>query len=286
MDGVGILQHRLGKINVQGVAYGEVITINGVHISFHPAGHVLGSAQIKLQNEKESWVISGDYKLEADGVSAPFEPVICDHFVTESTFGLPIFQWDNPQTIFDEMMRWWQGNAAESRPSVIAAYSLGKAQRVLNNLLPGPGPIITHNAVEKINEVTRAAGIALPQTYSIDAVSSEDLKKSLIICPPMAVDSKWSSPAKNARVAVASGWMALRGTRRRRNISKGFVLSDHADWKGLNTAVKQTQAEHIYVTHGYTHIYTRYLNEQGYTAAVVETEYEGESLELQEKSTV
>lgn len=268
------------------MAYGEVTTINGVHISFHPAGHVLGSAQIKLQNDKETWVISGDYKLEADGVSAPFEPVVCDHFVTESTFGLPIFQWADPQSIFDEMMQWWQTNAAEGRPSIIAAYSLGKAQRVLKNLLPGPGPIITHNAVEKINEVTRAAGIALPQTHSIDTVSSEDIQKSLIVCPPMAVDSKWSSPAKKARVAVASGWMALRGTRRRRNISKGFVLSDHADWKGLNTAVKQTQAEHIYVTHGYTHIYTRYLNEQGYQAAVVETEYEGESLEPQEKSAV
>ena len=147
---------------MQGIDYGTVTTINGVHISFHPAGHVLGSAQIKLQNDKESWVISGDYKLDSDGVAAPFEPVVCGHFVTESTFGMPVFQWADPQVVFEEMRQWWQANAADGRPSIITAYSLGKAQRILNNILPGPGLLVTHPAVEKINEVTRAAGVALP----------------------------------------------------------------------------------------------------------------------------
>jgi len=255
------------------------MTINGVKISFHPAGHVLGSAQIKLQDNTECWVVSGDYKLHDDGVSTPFEPVVCDHFVTESTFGLPVFQWKNPKEIFEEMNFWWQKNAEQGRPSIITAYSLGKAQRILKNINPKLGPIITHPAVEKINALTREAGVDLPETLKMEEVSPVDLGKSLLICPGMSLDSKWGSKVKNEVVAVASGWMALRKARQRRSSSKGFILSDHADWQGLNEAVRLTQAEHVFVTHGYTHIYTRYLNEQGYKASIVETEFEGEALE-------
>lgn len=284
VDGVGILRHRLGKINVQGIQYGETMRLHGVDISFHPAGHVLGSAMIRLQDDKECWVISGDYKTVADGVSEPYAPVSCDHFVTESTFGLPIFQWQRPEAVHAAIDNWWAENQAAGRPSMLAAYSLGKAQRVLRHLTADQGPIIAHPAVEKINELTREAGVALPDTQAMEDLSDEDLKKAIIIAPPMAMDSKWSSRIKEPSHAVASGWMALRGTRRRRNVNRGFALSDHVDWPGLNAAVSASGAEHIHVTHGYTAIYTRYLNEQGYVASVVQTEYEGESLETQPTS--
>ena len=223
--------------------------------------------------------------MDSDGVATPFEPVVCDYFVTESTFGLPVFQWQDPLLIFEEIKQWWQQNASEGRPSIIAAYSLGKAQRILKNLAPDIGPLISHPSVEKINAVTREAGVELPMTYDLSDVSSEDLEKSLIICPLRSLDSKWAEPIKNPLIGVASGWMALRSTRKRRNFSRGFVLSDHADWNGLNKAIKLTKAEHIYVTHGYTQVYTKYLNEQGYKAAIVKTKFEGESLDTQQADT-
>ena len=275
---VEIIKHRLGKIAVQGIGYNENLKINDVTISFHPAGHVLGSAQIKLQDKNESWVVTGDYKLQDDGVAAPYEPVMCDHFITESTFGLPVFRWEDQHQVYADISKWWSQNAAQGITSMVCAYSLGKAQRVLHNIDASIGPIITHPAVEHINVITRAHGISLPPTCSIDEVSAEDKKTALLICPPAAQNSKWVKGIKHISVAMASGWMALRGTRRRRNFDKGFILSDHVDWPDLNTAVKNSGAEHIYVTHGYTDIYTRYLNETGYTARVVETEYEGEGL--------
>lgn len=278
-DSVNILRHRLGKISVQGIAYGKTITINGVTISFHPAGHVIGSAQIKLRDNKESWVISGDYKLDNDRVATPFEAVRCDHFVTESTFGLPVFRWKNQQDVYDEINQWWQENSKENKPSMICAYSLGKAQRVIKNIDNSIGPIVTHPSVESINQLIRESGIELPLTNAVGDLTNEDLSKAMFICPPSAQSGKWLQGTKHISVAMASGWMAIRGTRRRRNLEKGFVLSDHADWTGLNQAVKATGAEHIYVTHGYTDIYTKFLNGMGYKAKVVSTEYEGEALE-------
>ena len=270
---------------MQGIKYGQPLDINGVQVSFYPAGHVLGSAQIKLDNGKEQWVISGDYKLESDGVAQAFEPVRCSHFVTESTFGLPVFNWQPQQEIFQELNNWWQANATNNKPTMVSAYSLGKAQRVLANIDSSLGPIVVHPAIKALNEITRSEGVALPETLDMDEISKDDKSKALFICPPMAMDSKWSESIKNAATGVLSGWMGLRGAKRRRNVDKGFILSDHADWSGLNDAIKNTGAENIYVTHGYTEIFTKWLDHQGYTAAVVKTEFEGESMEPQKTAS-
>lgn len=276
---VDILKYRLGKIKVQGIAYDKPIVMNGVRISYHPAGHVLGSAQIKLDNGKQSWVISGDYKLDDDGVAQAFEPVECTHFVTECTFGLPVFNWEKQEDIFSQINNWWASNVKNNRPSIISAYSLGKAQRVLANIDAEIGPIVVHPSIDAINKITVQTGIAMPVTMLKEEIATEDRQKALYICPQMAADSKWTSGLKSSSSAVVSGWMGLRGAKRRRNIDRGFVLSDHADWGGLNQAVKDTGAQNIYVTHGYTDTYRKWLEHEGYMAKVVATEYEGESME-------
>ena len=277
--GVEILKLRLGKINIQGIEYGHTLDINGVTISFHPAGHVVGSAMIKLEDKYESWVISGDYKLAEDNLSAPWEPVICDHFVTESTFGLPVYQWEDPEIIFEDINQWWQQNREQGRPSVMTAYSLGKAQRIIKNVNSEIGPIIAHHTIEKINTRVRAEGLTLPPTLALPDASAEDISTALILCPSRSLETKWAAPIIKPLIGVASGWMALRGTRKRRQMDKGFVLSDHADWPALNQAVELSEAENIYVTHGYEGIYSKYLNGEGYKAQAVKTLFEGEKLE-------
>ncbi|MEM7655651.1 MAG: ligase-associated DNA damage response exonuclease [Bacteroidota bacterium] len=276
---VPLMQHRLGKeIAVQGVEYGEKLRINGVEISFHPAGHVVGSAQIRLSYGPETWVITGDYKTEDDGLTTAYEPVKCTHFLSECTFGLPVYRWQRQAEIAREINEWWASNAAIGRASLISAYSLGKAQRVLHMLDPSIGPIFTHGAVEQMNQAIRDAGVPLPPTTQVIAQGPEAHKKSafrqaIIIAPPGAIDSAWAKRFQPLSLGIASGWMALRGARRRRAADRGFVLSDHADWDGLNQAVEASGAEHIYVTHGYTDIYSRWLKEQGYDAHVVRTEF-------------
>lgn len=274
-----IMRLRLGKdIVAQGVAYGEQLQINGVEISFHPAGHVVGSSQIRLSYRGETWVITGDYKTEDDGLTTPYEPVRCTHFLTECTFGLPIYRWEPQVEIARQINAWWASNAEMGRASLISAYSLGKAQRVLHLLDPSIGPIYTHGAVEQMNQVIRASGVELPPSIQViaqgpNAHKKGDFRRAIIIAPPGAIDSAWSKRFQPLSLGIASGWMALRGARRRRAADRGFVLSDHADWDGLNQAVKASGAEHIYVTHGYTEIYSRWLKEQGYDAHIVQTEF-------------
>jgi putative mRNA 3-end processing factor len=274
-NAVPVIKHRLGShIDIAGVDYGENILVNGVNFSFHPAGHIIGSAQIRVDYRGEIWVISGDYKTSPDGISESFEPVKCHHFITECTFGLPVFRWDEEQPIIDRIKEWWQKNANENSPSIIGSYSLGKAQRLIYHLAGDIGPIYTHGAVENVNEVIRKQGFKLPETTKLLQVSkNNDLCKSLIIAPPSAVNSAWADKIKNARTAMASGWMAVRGIRRRRAMDTGFVMSDHADWPGLLSAIEATGAENIYTTHGYTEIFAKYLSENGYNAKVVKTEF-------------
>jgi len=281
-DSVGILKYRLGQsISIQGVAYNKKININGVDLSFHPAGHIVGSSQIRIANKKEVWVISGDYKLENDNLSQPFEPVKCDFFVTESTFGLPVFQWKKQESVFNEINSWWSKNVSVNRPSLISAYSLGKAQRIIQNVDHSIGPIYTHGAIENTNQVLRESGINIKETTLIADQSKSSLNKGLIICPPSALGSAWVNKFKNPSLAMASGWMATRGNRRRRNADIGFVLSDHADWNDLNKAVKLTEAKKIFVTHGYSDIYSKWLNHQGIESQTVETAFESEGPETQ-----
>ena len=270
----GILKSRLGNITLDVLNYGERITHNGVQISLHPAGHVLGSAQVRLEYQGEIWVASGDYKLEPDSTCTPFESVRCDTFITESTFGLPIYRWQPQHDIFSEINDWWRRNVADGRASVLFCYAFGKAQRILKGIDPGIGPIVCHGALEPLNRVYRDAGIALPPTLSVHEITDKnDLKRALILAPPSAGSSPWLRRFGDFSDGFASGWMRLRGARRRRGVDRGFVLSDHADWPGLMQAIKATGAQRVIVTHGQIPTMVRWLQQNGLDAGAFETEY-------------
>jgi putative mRNA 3-end processing factor len=271
-----VICHRLGNISVEGIAYNEVRQIGGVRVSFHPAGHVPGSAQIRVERGGEVWVVSGDYKVEADGLSEPFEPVRCHTFISECTFGLPLFHWQPQAMIAAQLAAWWQSNAAEGKTSILAAYGLGKAQRLMT-LLPDAGPILTHGAVEETTRILRNQGYPLPPTTRVTAgIDAKTHPGALVIAPPSALGTPWVRRFGPTADAFASGWMALRGIRRRRGLGTGFVISDHADWPGLNTAIRATGADRVFVTHGYTTPFRRWLEEQGYEAGIVQTEFGGD----------
>lgn len=283
-EALPVVRHRLYlEGNIQGLAYGENLSINGVNFSFHPAGHIPGSAQVRVEYNGEVWVFSGDYKLQHDAISAPFEPIRCHVFVTESTFGLPVYKWKSQDEVFRDINEWWSRNKQEGKTSVITGYTLGKSQRILQNVDPSIGKIFTHGAVDSINRVMRAQGIPLRDAPRVsDETPKEDLSGALIICPPSAVGSPWVRRFLPYSLGVASGWMKLRGTRRRRGADRGFALSDHADWDDLNTAVRETGAEKVFVTHGYSEIFAHWLNSQGIEAHEVKTRFEGELGEMAE----
>jgi putative mRNA 3-end processing factor len=272
-SGVNILKSRLGDIHIDGIEYGDTVVHNGVTVSLHPAGHVLGSAQVRMEHKGEVWVASGDYKVEPDRTCAPFEPVRCDTFITESTFGLPIYRWQPQQEIFDDINRWWRKNADEGRCSVVFAYAFGKAQRILSGLDPSIGPIVCHGAAEPLNKVYRAGGVELPPTVMVTDIDKQALKRAIVIAPPSASGSPWMKRFGDYSDAFASGWMQLRGARRRRGVDRGFILSDHADWPGLMSAVQATGAERVIVTHGSIAVMVRWLCQQGLDAAGFDTEY-------------
>jgi putative mRNA 3-end processing factor len=277
MPSEGVIRARVGDVALQTLPYGERITHRGVTVSFHPAGHVLGSAQIRLEHAGRTWVVSGDYKTGPDPTCPPFEPVRCDTFITESTFGLPVFRWKPQQEVFSEISAWWRANAAAGRTSVLYAYSFGKAQRVLAGIDPSAGPIVVHGAMTSLNDAYRAAGVALPATRLVSETDPADLKQALVMAPPSAQGSPWLKRFGDFSDAFASGWMQLRGTRRRRGLDRGFVLSDHADWPGLLEAVAATGAPRVIVTHGYVDPLVRYFAEQGLDAGAFRTEYGDEA---------
>ena len=285
-DSAPVMRLRLGQgISLQTIGYEEPIDINGVRVSLHPAGHIVGSAQVRVEQAGEVWVVSGDYKIEDDGLATAFEPVRCHSFITESTFGLPVYKWAPQAEIMADINEWWRGNAEKGVASLITAYSLGKAQRILQGVDASIGPIYTHGAVENTNEVLRRHGIRLQATTQIRRETTKaELRNALVIAPPNAANSNWVKRLAPFSLGMASGWMQLRGARRRRAADRGFVLSDHADWDGLNQAVFATGAEQVFVTHGYSEIYSKYLREKGLDAKVVKTEFEGEVLEGVEKN--
>ena len=277
----GVLRSRLGQsIALQAVQYGEVVTHNGVAVSLHPAGHVLGSAQVRLQHGGQTWVASGDYKVAPDATCAPFEPVRCDVFITESTFGLPIYRWRPDAEVFAEINAWWAANAAVGRASVLMCYSFGKAQRILSGVDALIAPIIVHSAIQTLNTAYRAAGVNLPDTKLVSEVAdTADFKRALVLCPPSAATGPWVKRFGDFSDAFASGWMQLRGARRRGSYDKGFVLSDHADWPGLMGAIGATGANRVIVTHGSIPVMVRYLTEQCLEAGSFHTEYGNDAAE-------
>ena len=286
----GVLRARLGEISLQGLAYGEAVHIPGpggsVRVSLHPAGHVLGSAQVRVEHRGQVWVASGDYytrgsddePAEHNTTCVPFEPLRCHCFITESTFGLPVYRWRPQQQVLAEINAWWAANAGAGRASLLLGYSFGKAQRLLAGLDPSIGPIVVHSAVEAVNRAYRAAGVALPATRMVSELDdTADLRRALVLAPPAVQGSAWArrfnGPAGEASDAFASGWMQLRGARRRQALDRGFVLSDHADWPGLQRAIAATGAERVIVTHGYEAVMVRWLQQQGLRAHGLRTEY-------------
>jgi putative mRNA 3-end processing factor len=275
--GEHVLRARLGDVRLDLVDYGEPIELGGVRVSLHPAGHVLGSAQVRIERGGEVWVLSGDYKLQPDPTCAAFEPVRCDVFVTESTFGLPIYRWRPAAEVVAEIDAWWRDNAAAGRASVLFAYAFGKAQRILASVDASIGPIVCHGAVEALNRAYRESSVALPQTRLVTDVSDKaQLQSALVVAPPSAQSTAWLKRFGDYSDAFASGWMQIRGTRRRRAVDRGFVLSDHADWPELDAAIGATGACTVYVTHGYVPVMTRWLESRGLEARAFDTQFGGE----------
>jgi putative mRNA 3-end processing factor len=285
--GVALARTRLGQYadRVHGIAYGETRLINGVTVSLHPAGHILGSAQIRLEHGGEVWVVSGDYKTQADRTCDPFEPVRCHTFITESTFGLPIYRWAPQDEVFADINHWWQRNIENGRASLLFGYSLGKAQRLLSGLDPSIGPIVAHGAVETMAAHYRDAGVTLPPTVSASTLDAPSLRRAMVIAPPNADGSPWTKRFGDAATAFASGWMRVRGARRWRSLDRGFTLSDHVDWPSLLDAVDATGASRVWVTHGFTAQVVRWLTERGLDAQVLATRYAGEREETEEPAS-
>lgn len=278
-----ILHQRLGTdLNIQTLPYGKTLSINQVKVSLFPAGHVIGSAQVRLEYKGEVCVISGDYKLEYDGISTAFEPIKCHTFISESTFGLPIYKWQPQQIIFDQIKDWVTNNRCNRKTSVLIAYSLGKAQRLIKGL-DGYGPIYVHQSVANLNEAFVKAGVDLPATIRISPeTNKEELQRGVVIVPPALADGKWMKSLVQAATGICSGWMQVRAGRRWQSADAGFALSDHADWPGLLSAVKATEAEKVFVTHGYSAVLSKYLSETGIAAEEVKTQY-GDEIEEEEK---
>jgi len=281
-----LLKLRLGEITVQSLDWNEPIVINNVKVSLHPAGHIIGSSQIRIEYRGEIWVVSGDYKTENDGISGGFEPVRCHTFISESTFGLPIYTWKPQTEIFSNIQQWIKDNQEAGKISVIIAYSLGKAQRVLPCIAEVTDKIFAHGAVWNVNETLLNAGWDLPSVKRITPETpKEEFKNAVVIAPPSADGTPWMKRFNPYSVGVCSGWMQVRGNVRRRNTDAGFALSDHADWPGLLKAIKATEAEKVFVTHGFQSAFSRYLNENGIASAEVKTEYGGEEEEQEKPST-
>ncbi|MGQ3000106.1 MAG: ligase-associated DNA damage response exonuclease [Variovorax sp.] len=284
-DAEGLMRARVGPdMRLQGLAYGEPLQVGDVTISLHPAGHVLGSAQVRVEHRGEVWVVSGDYFVsgagDANTTCTPFEPVRCDVFITEATFALPIYRWAPQTEVIGEMRAWWADCAAQGRHALLMGYSLGKAQRLIAGLATAdaPGPVLVHGAVARLNEAYRAAGVALPEVATVTPETNFKAPQgALVIAPPAVQDSRWAKALGPHSDAFASGWMRLRGARRRRSVDRGFVFSDHADWPGLLSAIQATGAQRVIVTHGDEGALVRYLGELGLQAEAFATEYGDES---------
>lgn len=279
-----ILQHRIGAdISIESLPYNEYKVINGVKVSFHPAGHILGSAQIRLEYKGYIVVFSGDYKTQPDFITTPFEPVKCHEFITESTFGLPIYKWKSEEELQKELQDWIVQNQQNNRTSVFLGYSLGKAQRIMK-LVEKVEEIYVHSAIHNLNKAIENSGITLSTTKLLTAdFKKTEIQNKIVILPPALLGSKMIKKIPNAATAICSGWMQIRGNRRWKGVDAGFAVSDHADWDGLLSAVKATEAEKVYVTHGSQAVFSKYLNEIGIEAHELKTEFGEDELETSEQ---
>jgi putative mRNA 3-end processing factor len=281
--GVELLRLRLGDdAQIDGWHYGERVQLGSVCVSLHPAGHVLGSAQVRMEHRGEIWVVSGDYKTASDATCQPLEPLACHTFVTESTFGMPIFHWRPEEEIVRDVHQWWSRNQERGRTSVVFAYSLGKAQRLLARLDPQAGPILVHGAVLRYLPAYERCGARFPPLEHASGDNRRQTRgRALVVAPPSAAGTPWLRSMGDVSTAIASGWMQICGVRRRRAVDRGFVLSDHADWPGLLATIRATGAWRVWVTHGFTQPMARWLREQGIDAQALATEFVGETAEVE-----
>lgn len=277
--GVGILRHRLAGPDLTTHDYGQRFRLGEVSVSFHPAGHVLGSAQVRVESDGEVWVASGDYKRTEDPTCTPFEVVECDVFITEATFALPVYQWQPGEVVAREILAWWDSNVRRKRASVLLCYALGKAQRVLGELAElTDRPVFLHGAIASLVDVYREAGVRMSPSSRVDTrAKGKSYAGELILAPPSAAGSTWLRRFGDYELGFASGWMRLRGARRRRGYDRGFVLSDHVDWPGLIDTTRRCKAKRVLATHGYSDAIVRFLREQGIDADALETAFEGET---------
>jgi putative mRNA 3-end processing factor len=279
-----LLELRLGAGTYQAVEWNEPVMMNQVRVSLHPAGHIIGSSQVRVEFKGEVWVASGDYKTEDDGLSGAIEIVRCHAFITESTFGLPIYKWKTQEAIFYDVQNWIAANREQKKNSVLVAYSLGKAQRLLRGIAEVADPVFVHGAVWNVHQALVAAGVSLPEVRRVEpGMTKSDFREAVIIAPPSAESTPWMRRFSPVATGVCSGWMQVRGNVRRRNLDAGFSLSDHADWDGLLQVVRGTEAEKVFVTHGFQSAFSRYLTENGIPATEIKTAFGDETEEETER---
>jgi putative mRNA 3-end processing factor len=280
-----LLARRFGSdAIIEPVRYGARLAVGSVRVSFHPAGHVLGSAQIRVESADGVWVVSGDYKRDADPTCAPFEPLQCDTFITESTFGLPIYRWDSPQAVVDDIHGWWTRNRAEERTSVLFCYTIGKAQRILAELARVTDrPVFVHGMMLGMIDVYRDAGVRMLPVESVveaptRARGGKNFAGELVLAPLSARGTPWMRRLGDLSDAFASGLMRVRGVRRQRAFDRGFVLSDHADWPAILTTIEQTGASRVLATHGHAEALARFLRGKGLGSGSIRTAWDGEGI--------
>jgi putative mRNA 3-end processing factor len=279
-----LLRRRFGAdVTIESVAYGQTVTLGSVRVSFHPAGHVLGSAQIRIEGREGVWVVAGDYKRAADPTCEPFEPLECHTFITESTFGLPIYHWDETGAVIADILAWWNANRHAGKTSVIFCYTIGKAQRLLAELQQlTDTPVYVHGMLMGMIEAYREAGVPLPDVRPVieregsTRGRTKPLAGELVLAPLSARGTPWMRRLGTHSDAFASGLMRVRGVRRQRAYDKGFVISDHADWPALLQTISETGAERVLATHGHAESLARYLRSHGLDSGIIRTAWEGE----------
>jgi putative mRNA 3-end processing factor len=276
--GAPIAKLRLGgDRELEPVEYGSRLSLGATSVSLHSAGHILGSAQVRIEYGGRVWVVSGDYKRQADPTCIPFEQLECDVFISEATFALPVYRWPQTSQVVGEIFRWWRSNRDRGLASALFCYSLGKSQRVLAELLAyTDDPVYLHGAVDSLVSVYRRAGIHMVPTLPIPADRKTDFRGALILAPPSAVGTPWMRRFGDHATGFCSGWMRVRGDRRRRGYDRGFVISDHADWPGLIETCKATKARRVLLTHGYSDALTRHLAEAGLASSALKTDFGAE----------
>jgi len=276
--GAPIAKLRLGgDRELEPIEYGARRALGATTVSLHPAGHILGSAQVRIEYGGRVWVVSGDYKRQADPTCVPFEQLECDVFISEATFALPVYRWPHTSQVVGEIFRWWRSNRDRGLASALFCYSLGKSQRVLAELLAYTNePVYLHGAVDSLVGVYRRAGVHMVPTLSIPSDRKTDFSGALILAPPSAVGTPWMRRFGDHATGFCSGWMRVRGDRRRRGYDRGFVISDHADWPGLIETCQATKARRVLLTHGYSDALTRHLTESGLEASALKTDFGAE----------